>query len=279
LKTRLEPFGLAEGRLFLDGVDLTDVAAGLEGRPAWLIGGAAVLATLKRTRVTIAVGAVGPPAVLALLAKAGCWAAVASGHELRLAQQAGFPAPCIAVDAPVLDDGLIMEALSARVAVLRRRGRDEAARIARIGRALALPRPKAKGGPASLSARAFARCGGLLARLLSGPPDLVLDAVWEPAASLTSAARTTARFAPLVVSLSLASASAGRPARLRGLTSTRARPARLLGAPAVGDWVVVLAEDALAVRPPHPAWPLPRSVLVSGGLWRDLDPRPMPPSD
>jgi len=38
----LEPFGLVEGRLLLEGVDLGDVAAALDGRPAWVISTAAV---------------------------------------------------------------------------------------------------------------------------------------------------------------------------------------------------------------------------------------------
>jgi hypothetical protein len=71
----------------------------------------------------------------------------------------------------------------------------------------------------------------------------------------------------------------GRPGRVAAFSSlTTARPvrARLLGTPARGDWVIVADPAALAVRPPHPAWPQPRELLVHHGRWRRLDARPMP---
>lgn len=216
MKPRLDPFGLAEGRLRLDGVALADVADGLQGKPAWVISGAAVLEALELSRarrgaadargeragaVCVEVGAIGPPAVLALLAQADAWASVASGHELTLALQAGFAPRRIVVQAPALDDGFILEALTARVGVLVRRGGEEAARIARIARGLELPLPKPTGAPAILRPAAFARCGGLLARLLSGPPRLVLDAVWEPPADSLRTPRASTRALPLVLPL------------------------------------------------------------------------------
>jgi hypothetical protein len=274
VKARLEPFGLAGGRLLLDGVDLGSLAEGLQGRPAWVISGRAVLAAYARARgrrraLVVEVGGVGPPPVLTLLSQAGAWAGVVSGHELALALKAGFPAQRLLVRAPVLDDGLILEALSARVAMLARAGADESLRVTRIARSLKLPVPKASGAPPLLPAPAFARCGGLLARLLAGPPALVLDALWEAPAGT----------AVQVLTLAATSFGSGRRATLAALASTRRAPAQLFGEPARGDWVLVPDPAALAVRPPHPAWPLPRTVLVHGGLWRELDARPMPPSD
>jgi hypothetical protein len=288
LKPSLQPFGLAEGRLLLDGVDLADIAAGLEGRPAWVISAAAVLAAggaaasggskptgAGRSRpVTVDVAAIGPPAVLALLAQAGCWARAASRHELLLATQAGFPPERLVAEAPLLDDGFVIEALSAGVAVLARRGREAAAAVERIARALGLPTPPARGAPPTLSASAFRRSGGLLSRLLSSQPALALDAACELAGS------------PLVVAMPGASSASeakragrepSRTASLLELTGRPARRSRLLGRPQRGDWVLVLQPGALAARAPHPAWPEPRTVLVSGGLWRLLDARPLPP--
>jgi len=272
----LEPFALAGGRLELGGVDLAELAEDLQGRPAWLIGGDAALAALARAQgrrraVGVEVGAIGPPALLALIARTGAWASVASAHELKLAAQAGFSMRRVVVDAPVLDDGLILEALTARVGVLVRRGRREAAAVRRVGALMRLPLPAARGAPPVVPPSTFARCGGLLARLLAGPPRLVLDALWEPPAAASRKA------APRVVlGLRGPSASRGRRATLSGLTEARPSPARLLGEVARGDWVVVADPASLAVRPPHPAWPQPRDVLVHHGRWRLLDARPMP---
>jgi hypothetical protein len=278
LKTRLEPFRLADGRLLLEDVDLREPTLGLDGRPAWVIGGTRFLDVLGRARgasgggpVSIEVGSVGPPAVLALAADAGCWARVASPHELRLAQQAGFTPACIVVDAPQLDDGLILDALTAGVALRTHRGRDEVHRVDRIAGGLRLPRPADARAPPLLPASAFAHCGGLLARVISAAPSLVLDAVWEPPRAAAGASRVV-----------LAVEDADRPgvrATLQGLSSLRAQPASLHGRAEHGDWVLVLAEDALSVHPPHPARPMPRTVLVREGLWRELEPRPLPAAE
>jgi hypothetical protein len=276
---RLAPFDLVEGRLRLEGLDLGDIAASLDGRPAWVIGASAVRAAAARGAgarggpVTVAVSAVGPPAALALLAEQGCWAQAASRHELLLAQQAGFPAGRIAAHAPVLDDGFLVEALSAPVAVLVRSGREAERAVERIARALGLDAPPARGAPPVLPASAFGRCGGLLARLLSAGPPLALDAATE------------LRGSPLIVPVSGASAASLRPgspsrrSSLRELSGRPARPATVISRPQRGDWVLVRTGDALAARASHPAWPAPRSVLVGGGLWRLLDPRPLPAGD
>ena len=267
----LEPFASVGGRLELDGVDLAEVTESLEGRPAWVIAGGAVLGALARAQgrrraVGIDVGAIGPPGVLALLAPTGAWAFVASGHELDLARRAGFPGRRIVVDAPVLDDGLILAALTARVGVLVRRGPREGAAVRRVAALMRLPLPAARGAPPCVPAATFARCGGLLARLLAGPPAVVLDALWEPAA------RPPVR----VLAVQGRLGPPGRVTSLSGLTTVRASRARLLGAPARGDWVIVADPASLAVRPPHPAWPQPRELLVHHGRWRRLEARPMP---
>ena len=269
----LEPFTLAGGRLELDGVELAGLAEGLEGRPAWVVAGGAALSALARAQglrraVAIAVSEVGPPAVLALLAPTGAWASVASGHELALARRAGFPGRRIVVDAPVLDDGLILEALTARVGVLVRRGPREGAAVRRVAALMRLPQPPARGAPACVPASTFSRCGGLLGRLLSGPPHLVLDALWDGgnSRSLTAVLPVaTPTASHRVLRVTLAALAAERPL-----------PARLLGTAARGDWVIVADSSALAVRPPHPSWPHPQDVLVHHGRWRRLEPRPMP---
>ena len=269
----LEPFALVDGGLQLEGIDLAELTGSLEGRPAWVIAGDAVLAALARAQgrrraVAIEIGAIGPPAVLALLAPTGAWASVSSGHELLLAQRAGFPGRRLVVDAPVLDDGLILEALSARVAVLVRRDRREAAAVRRVAALMRLPLPRPRGAPPCVPASTFSRCGGLLARLLVGPPRAVLDALWEPSGPahlqlLAVRARVDAR---------------ARTTSLSGLTTARKVRARLVGTPGRGDWVLVADPAALGVRPPHPAWPQPREILIHHGRWRRLDARPMPAS-
>jgi len=289
LSPALQPFGLAGGRLRLDGVDLAEIAEGLDGRPAWVISASAVSSALvraakgaagRRRAVTVGVGSIGPPAVLALAAQAGAWASVASGHELSLARQAGFPPRRLVVQAPALDDGFILEALSARVAVLVRRGRKQAEEVRRIAIRLGLPQPRPDGAPPRVGARAFARCGGLLARLLDGPPRLVLDALWEPTSGPSLVVPLPAPLAPADATPSAAArpAPSRRRVTLAGLAAARGGPAWLLGAAARGDWVAIPAASALAVRPPHPAWTLPGEVLVTEGRWRLLESRPMPPA-
>jgi len=281
LSRGLQPFALVDGGLQLEGVDLAEVAESLEGRPAWVIAGDAVLAALARAQgrrraIAIEVAAIGPPAVLALLAPTGSWASVASGHELALARRAGFPGRRIVVDAPVLDDGLILEALTARVGVLVRRGPRESAAVRRVAALMRLPLPAARGAPACVPAATFARCGGLLARLLAGPPAVVLDALWEPAAPGRTRRAAAARPPVRVLAVQGRLGPPGRVTSLSGLTTVRASRARLLGAPARGDWVIVADPASLAVRPPHPAWPQPRELLVHHGRWRRLEARPMP---
>ncbi|MHC5209836.1 MAG: hypothetical protein ACYTG2_03865 [Planctomycetota bacterium] len=287
MKTRSEPFRLVDGRLHVEDVDLCALAAELEGRAAWVLSHAALREVLARQigTCTVAVGQIGPPAVLLMFAEAGCWARAASSHELSLAMAAGFTPAHIVAGAPVLDDGFIKDALTAGVGLLLRPDRDVALNVARIAGALELRQPAAEGGPPEVPADAFTNCGGLLAPLLSAPPDLALDAPWERCGRAQP--RVLALREPPYDELPSASAAAGRrraantgqKVRLRGLGAKTGVPARLVGHVERGDWVLVPAPDAVSVRLPHPAWPAPPTVLVREQAWRLLDPRPLPDAD
>jgi hypothetical protein len=282
LKTRPEPFRLADGRLHCEGVDLSVLAEDLAGRPAWVLGHAALEAALARQPGTcsVAVGSIGPPAVLALLAAAGCWARTASSHELLLASSAGFPPGHVVACAPVPDDGFIKDALSVGVGLLLRPDREVALNVARIAGALDLRQPPAEGAPPEVAPDAFARCGGLLAPVLAGPPELVLDAVWERAGRAQPRVHALPDDAVAVAPHRRRRASHGsRPVRLRGLGQDAGVSARMTGLVERGDWVVVSAPDAVAVHAPHPAWPMPVAVLVREESWRVLEPRPLPAAD
>jgi hypothetical protein len=273
--------------LHVEGVDLAVLAEELQGSPAWVVSHAALRVALSNQIGTcaVAVGRVGPPAVLSLLAEAGCWARAESSHELALALAAGFRPAHVIAGAPVLDDGFIKDALTAGVGMLLRPDREAALNVARIAGALELRQPPAEGAPPDVPADAFKACGGLLAPLLGGPPDLVLDAVWER--SGRGQAKVLALREPPLAALpadALAAAPrarrramrASQAVRLRGLGAQVGVPARLSGLVERGDWVAVPAADAVAVHVPHPAWPLPRSILVREDAWRVLDPRPLP---
>lgn len=263
------PFRLAGGRLWLEDVALEELAAGLAGQPAWLLGHAALVALLARARraaggaLLLPVGRIGPREVLALGAAAGDWARIESRHEIGLARDAGFAPGRMLVGGPVAEDGLLVDALSAGLAL---RGPDPA-NVARIAGALGLPLPAAVEPPPELPAGALARAGGLLAPLLSGPPQLVLDAAWRPAGR----ARVDVR--------ALAGAGPAQDVTLRGLPAATPVPARLVGQAGRGDWVLVPDARAAEVLLPDPAHPLPAVVMVRGGAWRLLDPRPWPAAD
>lgn len=276
-----------DGRLHIEGVDLSVLAGELDGRPAFVLSRAAVHAALARQpgTCTIPVGSVGPPALLALLAEAGCWARAVSSHELSIALAAGFRPAHVIAGADLLDDGFIKDALTAGVGMLLRPDRETALNVARIAGALDLRQPAAEGAPPDVPADTFNTCGGLLAPLLRGPPEMVLDAPWQrvgralprllalreppreslPAAALASAPRARRK-----------AAQARRPVRLAGLGATVSVPARLTGLVERGDWVAVVAPDAAAVHVPHPAWPMPRTVLVREDAWSVLEERPLP---
>lgn len=271
MKTRPEPFAVRDGRLFLEDSDLTELSASLEGRSAWLMGHHAVSSAIAAAgRCTVPVSTIGPPAVLAMLARADAWARACSSHELDLARAAGFTRERIVAGGRVLEDGFLRDVLSEGVAVLEC---DEhtAANAARIGAALGLGVPPSTGAPPNLPADALARCGGLLAPLLHDPPGLVLDAVWEPDG------------ADAVEVWPIAGLGTGeaepRQATLLGLQGSAAHPARLHGAAARGEWVLVPSAETLALRSAHAAHAPPRTVAVRAGSWRVLEPRRFPAAD
>ncbi|MGQ0552470.1 MAG: hypothetical protein ACT4PU_04555 [Planctomycetota bacterium] len=214
----------------------------------------------------VAVDQVGPRELLALVALRGGWARVASPHELKLARAAGFAPERIAVAGPVLEDGLLRDALAENVAVIEAGG-GAAQHLARIAAALGHAVPSLSGAPPALPAGAFRRVGGLLAQALQAPPELVLDAAWSP----RSRARVMA--APLAHCSALRAAAT--PGTVRGLVGAPA-PLGLLGPAARGDWLAVPDVRAAEPQAPHPAWPRPGTVLVRTGGWRLLDERPLP---
>ncbi len=262
------PFRQADGRLWLEDLPLDELAAALDGRAAWLVSHAALVRALARARraaggaLTVPVSLLGPREVLALCAQSGDWALAASRHELELARAAGFPAERLAVGAAVVEDGLIVDALTGQVGVLAA----EAGNVGRIAAGLGLPAPPASGTPPLLAPGALRRVGGLLAPLLSGPPSLALDAAWVPAGR----ARLT------LLPLNPAGEAPTGDATLRGLPDAAPAPARLLGPVARGQWVVLPDPRAVGVQRPDPAHPLPPVIMVRGSTWRPLDPRPWP---
>lgn len=265
----LAPFRVRDGRLVLEGVELAELAEGLQGRAAFVLGHRALSSAIAHALraaggpLTVAVGDVGPREVLALLAAAGCSARAGSAHELQLARAAGFPLERLVVGAPVLEDGLLRDALAAGVTVIEAEG-EVARNLGRIAAALDHATPAATGAPPPLPEATFARAGGLLAPLLSGLPALTLDAAWEP------------RGRGRVVMAALAGpAAAPVEASVRGLRGLAA-PALMSGAAARSEWVVLPDRRAAQVHRPDPAHPLPLVVMVREGAWRILDPRPWP---
>ena len=265
----LSPFRFRDGRLVIENVALDDLAAALDGRAAWVLGHRALAGALKRGlrlgggAVAVPVSALGPREALTLAAQAGCWARAASAHELTLARAAGFAPARLVVGAPVLDDGLLRDALAAGVAVIQAQG-EEAQNVARIARALGHPVSPSQGAPPDLAPGVLRRVGGLLAPLLAGPPALSLDAAWEP--------RGRGRVA---LGALAGPADASSETMLRGLSGTAA-PARLIGTAARGGWVALPDPRAAGPQRPDLAHPLPATVLVRGSAWRLLDARPLP---
>jgi hypothetical protein len=201
------------------------------------------------------------------MAGQGWWARVLSSHELTLAQTAGFAPSCIVAGGTVKDDGFLKDALTLGVAVLEPGHPDHDDNVQRIAEALSARVPPDSGGPPRVSADAFARCGGLLARVLRAPPDLALDA---PLLDTPDAH---------VFPLTPGELKAGS---LEGLTlpgqGGEPPPAWIHGAPVRGDWVVVPSAMTLAPQPGatiHPAVP---RLMVTGSRWRVLEARPAVPA-
>ena len=283
------PFAFRDGRLFLDEVDLVDLAGALDGRAAWLISHAAVEAAIVAavansagTRASesappdtrrIAIADVGPLAVLGQLAAAEWWAAVRSSHELTLALEAGFPPERLLACGGVRDDGFVKDALAADVAVMQHADDEERANAARIAALLDHELPPEQGAPPAAPAGLLAYCGGLLAPVLRPPPALAIDAVCprlearQQVLALHAAPPGTAGAMFATVTGTLAGLDVGD------------EPQAALVPPHVqrGDWVALPIAAAAAVRPIDPAHPAACTVLVRGPSWRLLPARPQPP--
>jgi hypothetical protein len=262
------PFRVRDGRVWLERLPLDELVPALGGRAVILLGHGALSRALLRARraaggaLTVPVAAIAPREGLALCAEAGDWALATSRHELALALAAGFPRARIAVGGSVLEDGVLVDALTGGIGALQA----DAANIARIAAGLGLPAPPPAALPPRLPDAALRRVGGMLAPLLAGPPALVADAAWRPAGR--------ARVA--VLGLATPAESPPVEASLRGLPDAAPARARLLGTVVRGDWVAVPDPRSARIQPPDPAHPLPPLVMVRGGAWRLLDPRPWP---
>lgn len=257
-----------DGWLRVEELPLAELVVALEGRPAWVLSDRALerALTLAGEAQTLEVGAVGPPEILARVAARGFWACARSSHELGLALAAGFDPQRLVAAGPVRDDGFLKDALSAGVAVVPVDGPGDAENVARMARLLALDPPAREGAPPAAPPDLLSQVGGLLAAVLVAPPQLALDVALP-----TGAAPGASLYALLpgpVQEVGLCGLSRwGGEAPL---------PARLHGVAARGDWLFLPRADAALPRAADPVHAMPVSVMVRGGLWTELAPRPWP---
>jgi hypothetical protein len=251
--------------LYCEDVALADLAVAREGRPAWVLSQRALELAFAGNGgpVTAAVGAVGPPEVLALAARHDHWVAVCSSHELTLATDAGFGPERMVATGRVRDDGFLKDALLAGVAVVS--VADDGDNLARLADALGVELPPATGAPAPAIEGWLGATGGLFSAVLAPPPDLRLDASFRPRVGEQS-----------VLCLDDGPQLAGTLSGLSSHGSDEAQLATIDGTVARGGWVVVPRADAVAVHVGDGAHPEPTTVLVRDGLWRELSPRPVP---
>jgi hypothetical protein len=265
------PFTRRDGRLWLEDVELTGLAAMLDGRAAWLVSHAAVEEALSREAPArcMEVAAVGPLAVLAQLCAAGWWARARSSHELTLALAAGFPPERLVAGGGVRDDGFVKDALAAGVAVMEHDDASERANAARIAALLDHVLPPESGAPPDARTGWLEHCGGLLAPVLRPPPGLAVDA------TLPAGARVAAGGCVLALAWP-ADGPDLVPGSVQGLGSGQPpRPALVPAHLVRGDWVVLPAA-AVDVHPFSLAHPATRCLLVREASWRLLEPRPLP---
>ncbi len=294
------PCAVVAGRLHVDGLDLTDLADGLEGRAVWLLSHRAItdaIAACDGPR-TVDVARVGPPPVLGLFAAAGWWARCRSPLELEVARLAGFAPERLVVSGRVKDDGFVKDALTLGVGVLEPSDADETTNIERLAGFLDLEVPAATGAPEGVAACALDGCGGLVAPVLRAPPAVALDAPWCAAWTAAAATRVGAatdagaraatsegacpaddHSGPDALAVWPLAPGAAADGTLEGLASAVAappRPARVHGAPPRGSWAFVPSLLAFGRPFDDPAWPVPETVLVRDGTWRFLEPRATP---
>jgi hypothetical protein len=255
------------GALYCEDVALAELAEARAGRPAWVLSQRALEQALAGDGgpVTVAVGSVGPPEVLALVAKHDHWAAVCSAHELQLATDAGFGSDRMVATGRVRDDGFLKDALLAGVAMVSVAEADDGANLARLADALGVEQPPATGAPALADDRWLGATGGLFAAVLAPPPDLQLDASFRLRVGEES-----------VLCLDDGPELAGTLSRLSSHGSDEVQLVAIQGTVARGGWVMLPRSDAVAVHLGDGAHAEPTTVLVRDGLWRELSPRPMP---
>jgi hypothetical protein len=254
-----------DGALFCEDVALAELAEAREGRPAWVLSQRALEQALDGDPVTAAVGAVGPPEVLALVARHDHWAAVCSSHELTLATAAGFGPERMVATGRVRDDGFLKDALLAGVASVSVAEADDGANLARLAEALGVELPPATGAPTLADERWLGATGGLFAAVLAPPPELQLDVTIRPRVGEES-----------VLCLDDGPEVAGTLSGLSSHGSDEVQLVAIQGTVARGGWVVLPRSDAAAVHVGDGAHPEPTTVLVRDGLWRELTPRPVP---
>jgi hypothetical protein len=265
---------LRDGRLTVDGVDLGDLSAELEGRAVWLLSHGALsrsLAACDGPR-TVSVGRVEPPVVLGMFAQAGFWARCQTPGELQAALSAGFPPERLVASGRVKDDGFIKDALLFPVGALETTDDADAANIARMATFLECELPPNSGQPEGVAACALQGCGGLFAPVLIGSPQIAVDASWSrwaQGSELDACARVH------VWPLQPGPKQAGT---FEGLTTVASAPpceASIHGTLIRGDWALVPSDLAFGRLLEDLSRPKPETVMTRDGVWRILEERPL----
>jgi len=314
MRSELLPFAYRDGRLCLEGVDLTGLAASLDGRAAWLISHAAVEAAVAAASTATAANEANEAngASKAIAAKAS--QAASAGEPTSGVPPAGAPSPgacCIEVGAvgPLAVLGQLAAAgwwagvRSSHELTLALEAGFPPERLLACGGVRddgfvkdALAAGVAVMKHADVEERVnAARIAALLDHELppqhGEPPDApaglldccggMLAPVLRPSPALTVDAVCPRLSGPRQVlalhAATTAAEQASLPGTLTGLGACDQPQAALVPSRVLrGDWVV-LPGAAAAVRPVDPAHPAACTVLVRGESWRLLAGRPLPP--
>ena len=268
------PCVLRDGHLTVDGVDLGDLAAELEGRAVWLLSHGALVRSLAACEGprTVSVGRVGPPVVLGMFAQAGFWARCQTPGELEAALSAGFSPEHLVASGRVKDDGFIKDALLVPVGVLEAVDDADAANIARMATFLECKLPPSDGQPEGVAACALQGCGGLFAPVLIGSPPVAVDAPWSRWAQGPELDGCE--------SLHVWPLQPGpqRTGTFEGLTTVASAPpceASIHGTLTRGDWVLVPSDLAFGRLLEDLSCPKQETVMTRDGVWRILEERPL----